>query len=195
MFTFAHALALVVWFLSTAFSTTLAGRNLSISLPSVGIDSLLTGNDRIFGGDQAEIGQFPYQVSLRLDPFDISWKHYCGGSIISNRFVITAGHCYKAKYPEPKNYRIVAGAHRNNNNDGIAYDVKRWIVHEGYYVNMTEKISSARNDIALVKTAKAIEFNNLVASIALHRKFFEGGAHAVTSGWGRSNVGLSFRII
>lgn len=46
---------------------------------------------RIVGGDEAAPGQFPHQVGI--------WivlgrsKNFCGGSIISDRIVITAAHC------------------------------------------------------------------------------------------------------
>lgn len=40
-------------------------------------------NRRILGGDDAEAGQFPYQVSLR----SVRNGHFCGGAIISKRSV------------------------------------------------------------------------------------------------------------
>lgn len=43
---------------------------------------------RIVGGRDAEINQFPYQISLRLYN-----QHICGGSIISKNYIITAAHC------------------------------------------------------------------------------------------------------
>lgn len=45
--------------------------------------------DRIVGGDDSEVGQFPYQVSVQMqDGF-----HFCGGSILNEHFILTAAHC------------------------------------------------------------------------------------------------------
>lgn len=43
---------------------------------------------KIVGGKDAEIKDFPYQVSVQS--FN---SHICGGSIISRRHVLTAAHC------------------------------------------------------------------------------------------------------
>jgi secreted trypsin-like serine protease len=44
--------------------------------------------NRICNGNPAARGQFPWQVALIIDN---SW--FCGGSLISNRWMLTAAHC------------------------------------------------------------------------------------------------------
>lgn len=47
--------------------------------------------DRIFGGDVGNPHCFPYQVGMLLQrPKGLYW---CGGSLISDKHVITAAHC------------------------------------------------------------------------------------------------------
>jgi secreted trypsin-like serine protease len=43
---------------------------------------------RITGGSTASRGQFPWQVALIVEN---SW--FCGGSLISSRWIVTAAHC------------------------------------------------------------------------------------------------------
>merc|ERR1719382_1747320 len=58
--------------------------------------------DRIVGGFEAEENQWPWQVALFIDN---AW--FCGGSIISENYVMTAAHCADgASY-----FDIMAGAH------------------------------------------------------------------------------------
>jgi secreted trypsin-like serine protease len=44
--------------------------------------------NRITGGSPAARGQFPWQVALIIDN-----AYFCGGSLISSRWVLTAAHC------------------------------------------------------------------------------------------------------
>lgn len=73
-------------------------------LASVNDIDFLARGDRIVGGERAEKGQFPYQVSLRR-----SGSHWCGGSILNRRFILTAGHCISNIVNYPKSLSVAVG--------------------------------------------------------------------------------------
>ena len=67
-----------------------------------GIEGPPQALDRIVGGYETEPGQWPWEVALFIDN---AW--FCGGSLISSSFVLTAAHCVDgASY-----FDIMAGAH------------------------------------------------------------------------------------
>lgn len=48
-----------------------------------------SADSRIIGGQTVRIEDFPYQVSLEQHG-----EQFCGGVIISNKHILTAGHCF-----------------------------------------------------------------------------------------------------
>ena len=46
---------------------------------------------KIVGGQDAQPGEWPWQVALLREAFP-----FCGGSLVSNQYIITAAHCVKA---------------------------------------------------------------------------------------------------
>merc|ERR1712189_107972 len=47
-------------------------------------------DDKIVGGYECRKNSVPYQVSLNAG------YHFCGGSLISSTWVVSAAHCYKS---------------------------------------------------------------------------------------------------
>ncbi|KAH8347926.1 hypothetical protein KR084_002415, partial [Drosophila pseudotakahashii] len=129
----------------------------------------------IVGGDQADIADYPYQVSVRLETYML--LHICGGSVYAPSVVITAGHCIKGRYASY--IRIVAGQNSIADLEEQGVKVSKLIPHAGY--NKKTYV----NDIGLIITREPLVYSALVQPIPLALEAPPSGAHAVVSGWGK----------
>ncbi|XP_043272452.1 chymotrypsin-1-like [Venturia canescens] len=125
---------------------------------------------RVVGGHEAPEHAYPYQVSLQR-----SERHFCSGSILNKRYVLTAAHCAEAvSYKETQ---IVVGTNHLNARPQV-YAAEASIVHEKY-------VMFQDYDIALLKTTKDIEFNEHVQPIKIpDRDITDYSLTATFSGWG-----------
>ncbi|XP_072587762.1 chymotrypsin-like protease CTRL-1 isoform X1 [Vulpes vulpes] len=73
--------------LSLTLSLVLLGSSWGCGIPA--IKPVLSFSQRIVNGENAVPGSWPWQVSLQ----DKSGFHFCGGSLISQSWVVTAAHC------------------------------------------------------------------------------------------------------
>lgn len=108
------------------------GKNEKVILISCIITIVLAApSSRIVGGHEAEKGAFPYQISLQYG-YSLLHQHVCGGSILNERWIMTAGHCITEVPHMPlASYFVVAGIH-SLKDKGQKVKVKRTIVHPDY---------------------------------------------------------------
>ncbi|KAL2740060.1 chymotrypsin-2-like [Vespula squamosa] len=126
---------------------------------------------RVVGGTDAPQGKYPYQVSLRAP------KHFCGGSIINKRYILTAAHCLVRK--SPNQITVHAGSVRLDQEEAV-YRVEKLIINKNY--NSFKLI----NDIALIRVSKDITFTQLVQPVKLPvSNTVKAGDAVVLTGWGR----------
>uniref|UniRef100_A0A8C3R2E2 Coagulation factor XI n=1 Tax=Cyanoderma ruficeps TaxID=181631 RepID=A0A8C3R2E2_9PASS len=118
---------------------------------------------RIVGGTDSSPGEWPWQVSLHAKLS--RQRHLCGGSIISNQWILTAAHCVTS-LENPNIWRIYAGILRQSeiNEDTPFFKVEEIIVHSQY------KYAQIGYDIALMKLAKPMNFTDLQLPICLPSK-------------------------
>lgn len=138
--------------------------------------SLLTS--RIIGGIKADISEFPWMAMLHY-----RGTFYCGGSLISDRYVLTAAHCVLNFKPNQITVKL--------------YDTRgaRMVSKavEKLYGNTRFNLDSFNNDIALVKLQNTLNVKDDYVTLCLPSpgKTFSGLDGTVT-GWGKlSNGSLS----
>jgi len=119
---------------------------------------------QIVGGQPAKPGQFPWQISIR----NSNDGHTCGGSILSERFVLTANHC-------PKRESIMTGTVLRDDVNAKRYQIKTY-----------HKPGGA--DIAILELEEPIKLNGETKAIPLASvsdvKSFHEGTKFNVSGWG-----------
>ncbi|XP_049800208.1 trypsin-1-like [Schistocerca nitens] len=145
---------------------------------------------RIYGGHDATRGQFPYQVSLQLVVLGMRF-HNCGGSIISNSAILTAGHCFD----DIGYYFAVAGDHDLSSVEGSEQEIRvsEQIVHPDY----PGGVAVAAGDIAVFTLESPLTLNDYVQVITLPSagSIPAGGSVAVLSGWGETETATTPNIL
>jgi len=132
----------------------------------------------IVGGSQAEPHQFPWQVGIFMDD-----SYFCGGSIISDEYILTAAHCADGF----SKFDVVIGAHevRNPSEEGHLETTTREA-----FVNSGWDTSDLSNDMAILKVDK-ITFNQYASPVCLPKRSEVGetfvGETMTVSGWGRES--------
>ncbi|KAJ8719340.1 hypothetical protein PYW08_011515 [Mythimna loreyi] len=140
-------------------------------------------NARIVGGTQAAAGSHPHMVAMTTG---LSVRSFaCGGSLITQRTVLTAAHCIVAVMSGgslTSTLRVTVGTNRWNSG-GQTYALHRHINH-GHYVPSTLK-----NDIGLLITSTFVALNNQVRTVPITYAFIGGGVASTVAGWGRTSTG------
>lgn len=131
-------------------------------------------NTRIAGGNPAQPGSFPFQVSLR----HTNNTHFCGGTLISERWVLTAASCVYNKLPNQ--LLIIVGA--DSIWDGSIYGCENITRHEQF-----DSITLA-NDLAVLKASRDVLNSTYVAPTFYYRYATGCSLAAITSGWGDTEV-------
>ncbi|XP_044146605.1 plasma kallikrein [Bufo gargarizans] len=137
---------------------------------------------RIVGGSNSSLGEWPWQVSMHLKLS--SNRHVCGGSLISNQWILTAAHCV-VQWPLPRYWSIYIGILMLSEitpATPVLY-IEQIIVHPDY----TDAESGS--DIALLKLKTPITFNDYQQAICLppHRDSFVLPSTCWITGWGYTN--------
>ncbi|XP_023555442.1 coagulation factor XI isoform X2 [Octodon degus] len=138
---------------------------------------------RIVGGTLSVRGEWPWQITLHITaPIR---GHLCGGSIIGNRWILTAAHCLDG-VDSSKILRVYGGIVNQSeiNEDTPFFGVQEIIIHDQY------QVAESGNDIALLKLEAAMNYTDTQRPICLPSK---GDRHVIyndcwVTGWGYTKL-------
>uniref|UniRef100_A0A673UJ59 tryptase n=1 Tax=Suricata suricatta TaxID=37032 RepID=A0A673UJ59_SURSU len=132
--------------------------------------------NRMVGGQDALEGEWPWQVSIQRNG-----SHFCGGSLITERWVLTAAHCF-SNTSETSLYQVLLGVRQlvRPGPHAVYARVKR-VERNPLYQGMA---SSA--DVALVELEAPVTFTSHILPVCLPDPsvVFEAGMNCWVTGWG-----------
>ncbi|XP_028616770.1 serine protease 33-like [Grammomys surdaster] len=152
---------------------------------SIDLDSVCgrrRASSRIVSGQDAQPGQWPWQVSVKEDGV-----HVCGGSLIAEDWVLTAAHCFNQDQPLSV-YTVLLGTISSYPEDNEVMEqrtVARCIKHPSYSAD-----EHSSGDIALVQLDSPISFNDYMLPVCLPKPGdpLDPGTMCWVTGWGHIDI-------
>ncbi|XP_037309866.1 serine protease hepsin isoform X2 [Pungitius pungitius] len=145
--------------------------------------------DRIVGGVNARQGNWPWQVRLEYEGV-----HQCGGTIISNRWIVSAAHCFRESVIQPhiQRYRVVnhwrvkLGSIYSTPVNANVVEVNTIVYHSSYLPFVDPSIDDNSRDIAVLALTQPLTFNECIQPICLpaHGQRLIDGQMGTVTGWG-----------
>jgi secreted trypsin-like serine protease len=140
---------------------------IALALTCTGVQQATAVQPLIIGGTEAD-EPYPFMVSLQTR----SSQHFCGGSLLSAEWILTAAHCVQGKQPEAVSARI--GSH-DRTQGGELKQAAEIVTHPDYDPD------GAGGDVALVRLSEPAESAPVPVAPAT-----EVGMPARLLGWGQT---------
>ena len=112
------------------------------------LPSFMTAADRIFAGQDAP-SPIPWQVSLQNPSY--SGTHWCGGSILDHKTILSAAHCFDNPNTDYSTWRMRAGSTNKYYGGQVIY-ISEVFNHPDYSKD------GLVNDITIIKLKDPLTF-------------------------------------
>ncbi|KAL7039772.1 hypothetical protein ACKWTF_000108 [Chironomus riparius] len=153
---------------------------------TINVDQCDVSQGLIIGGMNSKPGEFPHMVAIGYKgPYSRIVSFRCGGSLISERFVLTAAHCKKA---ERENATLVRIGDLNlyveeDKLPELDISIDQFIVHECY------DLRKQKNDIAVVRLTRDAPLGKFIrpACLMTPNTILQNNK-VVATGWGLTIV-------
>lgn len=156
-------------------------RNLMNASTSAQCEEFYYDGPGIVGGEPALPREFPHMAALGfgVDGNNVRWS--CGGSLISRRYVLTAGHCLSLRSVGPVQWVRLGDLDLYSNSDDAKpqqFSVTERHAHPDY------RPPSQYNDIALLRLDRDVIYNTYMRPACLNTEVDLLDNVGVATGWG-----------
>lgn len=132
---------------------------------------------RVVGGSTVLINEYPWVVALKY-----RGSFYCSGSLINDRYVVTAAHCINGV--NHRRVEVELGEHDRSlpfEAITVRIPVLWWLKHPDF------DSKTFNNDIALVRLSREVDYSRIIRPVCLPRPGFNyTGSQVSVVGWGRT---------
>lgn len=150
------------------------------------VSSRLTAQRRIVGGTEAGFGSFPWQAYIQIG------SSRCGGSLINQYHVVTAGHCVARA--RPGQVRVTLGDYVLNSEREPLHPIIFGATDIKVHPNFKFTPQADRFDVAVIKLDKPVHYQPHVQPICLPEKGKDWlGNYGWAAGWGALQSGSRLR--
>lgn len=168
--------------------------------------------ERSVGGQPTGFEEHPWAVLIEYQKPGNQYGYHCGGSLINERFLLTAAHCVTSLPDGWKVHRVRlgewdlrfnpdcvkhedgGGVYEACNHPPIDMDIEKIVVHSGY-----THARNYHNDIALIRMVKDVNYSLSISPICLplsdqmiNTNHEDTSVYAV--GWGKTETGPSSQV-
>ena len=148
---------------------------------------------RIRQGEDSFCGEHPWQASIRVRGYQQNY-HWCGATIISRFYLITAAHCLK-EFPQSTYHIRVGDCNLDvHETEEAEYEIDEIRFHENYNVG-----PYLNNDIAIVKVktndSNGMDFGQYVSPVCLPSPAlpYPKNFNLTITGWGKTGPDSEYR--
>jgi trypsin len=135
----------------------------------------------INGGEVEPPGKYPFMVAIVARGADSYNGQYCGGSLIADRWVLSAAHCLVGE--SASTVDVVIGRHDLTSNAGTRIRAESIVMHPDY------NDRTSNNDIALIELRDPVSEQPL--SLPPDESLDAPGRTATVIGWGNVDANRS----
>ncbi|XP_033757771.1 transmembrane protease serine 9-like [Pecten maximus] len=147
----------------------------NINTSGCGTQTYLPSSTYIVGGSEATPNSWPWMALLEYNGY-----HVCGGTLISDRHVLTAAHCVEGTMGVASKWTVRLGVHDKTGTGSTeqSSSLRSITSHRRY------SSANINNDIAIMELSSPVTLNDYVTPVCITETDVAAGTNCVSTGWG-----------